>query len=1022
MITPLKMKYRTVVHKSIASILVLTLLCISPLYAQEYKAQRYDINSGMEDDYILDIEADENGSIYISNRSGVFKKVGETYTRIPIETRDIRVLNIEIEGNILWYSYRKEYKSIIKSYDLLQNKHVDINLGLDEEQILLVDSHSSPNIYFMGGNAASMSIYLWTPMGTALVTTMDHPIYTYGHFYHNTDDYYYLKLRDSKKSITINLRTLETYYDQYTGPPTNTFYHGDSLFIKQGFHSTSPNGKDSLSMIHLQHNGSSRYVSIRESIIDIIQGEDDKILLSLEDVYLQQDMNASPVRITHLVRKGKSKTKMLSQYYLNGIYYIGTSDGLYKIQKSDNKIISYISDRSLQTRNIIAINDSIVLVATELLPVLLNINTKKEIPHQYPYREFNFIKIDDHRILALNNDNTIRILRSKDLSILHTIDRNHVIETGIKIKNNLLLVSKSHILEFNPETLEIHEICELPYPVYKSSNIYRFPDYSEYFIETNKGLFTYDHKKSTSIIPLFENKEITFVTESKKGPQYLWVCTRGHGIFEWNTSDNSYSQFTTSNSNISHNNVHSLYYDRYNRAWISTDHGISVMNPDYTTFNHLTEKDGLVENEFNRFSSLRLQDSTILFGSINGITRVAPLLIDFKNDEKLQIKKATSEDEQSTTKVLTVNSSNILKVPYKTKKITIEYEDNNLFNGNIRYVNIRNKEDWKYAQNNTIVLKTEDSNNIKLLVSTELGNQTWSTPELLEIEFNRPLYLSYWFYAILIGLITSAFIYYQRYNSNRLQRINREIETEVNNKIIELRDRNEKLEISQKTNDKIFSIIGHDLRSPLIALNNVTKSFNYVLQKGKSKDIYKVGNAVEKNANQALSIVDQLLEWSKYKRQNNLLLETISLKDIFNEIIREKEHSLTLKKIRIENYVQEEFTTEIDKEGFKTILRNIIQNAIKYSYFNSTIIIKQIDGADGVEVIDFGKGMSYETWQSITSQEHIHSEIGTDGEIGTGMGLLLSIQLAQQIGIKLNMKNNIPKGTIIQLFLDTTQK
>jgi signal transduction histidine kinase len=234
-----------------------------------------------------------------------------------------------------------------------------------------------------------------------------------------------------------------------------------------------------------------------------------------------------------------------------------------------------------------------------------------------------------------------------------------------------------------------------------------------------------------------------------------------------------------------------------------------------------------------------------------------------------------------------------------------------------------------------------------------------------------------------------------------------------------LQKQKEKLEQLSKTKDKIFSIIAHDLRSPfnsilgfseLILLNIRTDEI------GKTEQFIETINSTAKNT---LSLLENLLTWAKSQTgQISFKPEIFNLKPVIEEILNVLDSASKLKLISIKYLQSDETEIFADKNMLKTVLRNLISNAIKFSNIGDKIDIRAIFNNNFVEisVSDHGVGMNEETQNKLfTSDTEVI--IGTSGEKGSGLGLVLCKEFIEKHGGKIWVESEPGNGSIFTFIL-----
>ncbi|WP_405352086.1 ATP-binding protein [Nonlabens sp. Asnod3-H03] len=222
------------------------------------------------------------------------------------------------------------------------------------------------------------------------------------------------------------------------------------------------------------------------------------------------------------------------------------------------------------------------------------------------------------------------------------------------------------------------------------------------------------------------------------------------------------------------------------------------------------------------------------------------------------------------------------------------------------------------------------------------------------------------------------------------------------------------------TKDKIFSIIAHDLRSPF---NHIIGFSELMLENSTNKDhsqdsdCIKIINSTAKNT---LNLLDNLLNWA-YTETGKLSYrpENINITNIITQVVDFKTSIAQAKNITITyNAVQDiEFYT--DSNLLKTVLRNLISNAIKFTNPNGSINITalQKDKFLEIAVIDTGVGMSTEHMTDLFNLTTHKSQPGTEGEKGSGLGLILCKEFVEKMHGTLWVESVVNKGSTFKFSL-----
>lgn len=244
-----------------------------------------------------------------------------------------------------------------------------------------------------------------------------------------------------------------------------------------------------------------------------------------------------------------------------------------------------------------------------------------------------------------------------------------------------------------------------------------------------------------------------------------------------------------------------------------------------------------------------------------------------------------------------------------------------------------------------------------------------------------------------------------------------------NNKIIG--EQNKKLNIANQTKSRFFTLIAHDLINPY----NVIMGYSDLLQnhfedfdEAKRKTIIsKIHASVQGN----FSFVKNLLKWAKAnQKQINIDVESFYIQDLVKETIQPLNLFLDKKSINFINNTDHKMTITTDKQILKSVIFNVISNAIKFTPNGGRISIdcKTFDRHFEISIKDNGVGIPQENLDDIFELTTINSTPGTENKLGGGIGLLLCFELLKLIKGRLDINSKLNIGTEIKIKLNHGKK
>ncbi len=212
-------------------------------------------------------------------------------------------------------------------------------------------------------------------------------------------------------------------------------------------------------------------------------------------------------------------------------------------------------------------------------------------------------------------------------------------------------------------------------------------------------------------------------------------------------------------------------------------------------------------------------------------------------------------------------------------------------------------------------------------------------------------------------------------------------------------------------NQKIFAVIAHDFKSPLITLNMLIDLLDK--ETISKEDLSAYSADVRNQITQSGQILENLLNWAKTElnlsRNSN---HQSSPYLVAGEILMELNYMCSRKNIRLINEIPEDMTLAVPPDILKIIIRNLVSNAVKFSFSNSTVFLG-IDAQKNLFVKDNGSGINEKTMQNLFNGT-VQSKLGTYNETGFGLGLHITYELINKFGGKIWAENNQPSGTVFK--------
>jgi signal transduction histidine kinase len=254
----------------------------------------------------------------------------------------------------------------------------------------------------------------------------------------------------------------------------------------------------------------------------------------------------------------------------------------------------------------------------------------------------------------------------------------------------------------------------------------------------------------------------------------------------------------------------------------------------------------------------------------------------------------------------------------------------------------------------------------------------------------------------------------QLINQDLLQ-LNQGLEQRVLERTIELESLNQELQELNLSKDKFLSVISHDLRTPLTSLLASSENLFRDAKKLKTEQIELFAGIINRTSHKILNQLNELVDWAKEQREKtNFNPNDLNLRQSVNESLELLRESARLKEISLENEVDGDLYIQADVLMFRSILQNLVTNAIKYTPAGGKPVAVTAVTANGmVEVCirDQGVGMSAQTRDMLFGLGRGASSLGTSKERGTGLGLLLVKDFVAIHGGTIRVESEPDKGT-----------
>ena len=665
-----------------------------------------------------------------------------------------------------------------------------------------------------------------------------------------------------------------------------------------------------------------------------------------------------------------------------------------------------------------------------------------------------------------------------------TIDRNHVwsiFQAGNKMWIGTL-TGGINVYDFKSKTFQHHPLeKEFNIKPKDITKILKDSKNRQWFGSEVDGAYCYDSSQGTlinlkrnNINTNFPSNDVRDIFEDSKGN--IWFATQKGGLAKYENLDYKKIKNYTIKEGLPSNNIRKILEDKHGNLWISTDKGISCFNVAHNTFKNFDIDDGLQGNEYCPNSGHQTSDGYMYFGGIDGMNFFHPDSIKYNTVQPKLSFTNFKIFNQSIKPNFSYNGNVYLnKSIIKTNEIVLDYESyaftiefaaltySSPYKNMYSYKLEGFDDEWveTSAANRFATYTNLDPGEYIFRVKASNNDGVWNNNGIfLKIKITPPWWMTWIFRLCTIVLcitIGTLFFYWRLKNisqqyinlENEVKRrtleliqkneeiVSQRIELELNNSDISLTNeriliqqeniikQKEALEQSNKTKDKFFSIIAHDLRNPVTALTFLIEQLKYETIKLNEPNYQGLVVKVEDLANHIQRLVMNLLEWARTQSANvSVDLKNFNISDLIPDVISIVKNDADLKKISIEFLDDDPIIIFGDKKMIGIILKNILSNAIKFTDSMGVIKVRIFQNLEYtvISVQDNGIGMTPETQKKLFKIDESFSTLGTNNETGTGLGLLIAHELVIINKGKIAVESEIKCGSTFFIYLSNFQE
>lgn len=546
------------------------------------------------------------------------------------------------------------------------------------------------------------------------------------------------------------------------------------------------------------------------------------------------------------------------------------------------------------------------------------------------------------------------------------------------------------------------------------------------------------------------NTSVRGIYIDKDDPNVVWFATEGGGVSRF--KDGKFQNITTLHG-LHRDLIHNITEDSFGRLWMSTNRGIFYVYKQIANDFLDGKRNGIVSNIFQenegmqnaegnggfQNSFIQRSNGLLLYATQGGIAifdtntiisesfqtraiieRISwidkkdVISVDFPENVSL---KAGQNDFTIFFTGIEFNRPEIIEFRYKLEGYDSDWIEAGKNQRMVSYTNLRPKSyTFRLAVNN-VELNTKDSEIIQSVV----------------ISINPKFTQTIWFYALLfLGVWMVVYLGYA-YRLKKYKLRDEELTRKVHERTMELHAEKEAavekqhiieqqalhLKELNTIKDKFFSIIAHDLRGPFAGVFGFIEMLKDGWGNLSDSQVKEMLEMMHQSGYQYKKLLENLLLWARIQFDTYKVdIKPVNIAALVEETVQQISFSAQNKNITF-RVGGEEFTLQTDENMLNTMLRNICSNAIKFSFEGSEIEIRYFKNKDIAvfEIQDFGTGMSQSQIDNLFDLKHTKSKKGTASEKGTGLGLVISKEMADRLNGRIEVKSEVNKGTTFTISL-----
>ncbi|MFQ3579029.1 MAG: two-component regulator propeller domain-containing protein [Bacteroidales bacterium] len=530
----------------------------------------------------------------------------------------------------------------------------------------------------------------------------------------------------------------------------------------------------------------------------------------------------------------------------------------------------------------------------------------------------------------------------------------------------------------------------------------------------------------------------------------IWVSSY-FGVFRYDRKADNFIKIEDDNQ---FTEARSLLEDKWGNVWVATLNSLFKYNTKTRQIQNITQQWGIPEMQYFRKSTLRTQNGDLFIGGLKGFITIhedySPLLVEptLCLTKLLINQKEQIPGNPGALIKKDISYLNELTLPYNQNFITIEFAAFNYVDNKkskFMYKLDGLNDTWIQVEKDRKAIFTDLSpGNYTFFLKTTDSNGKWiNKPLKMKITILPPWWQTWWFKLLFICIIMVSIFSFIRIRIHKIKHEKEALEAIVEKRTKELIEKNHNLELHRQTiqnqyeeikennfvielkknqlqealdmKDKLITVIAHDFKNPLTALQGNLKLIKRKLMENTKEDLSTSLDATIATTNTITQEMLTLLDWSMSNDKTVVCVPThINLELLIAENLTLINDLAYKKDITIHKETSCEFTAFADPRMINAVLRNILINSIKYNKQNGSIWIKLYHTQESVilEIEDTGIGIDKKIIDAI-----IQSNTVTNKQFEYGFGLMICKNFIFRNQGTFSIESTLNKGSIFKIGL-----